>query len=164
MSSQIKITDLLDAKQFNKHKDKLLDYFNRGGTWKDLLGYDEALLKAQYKKAYELYQNADYKNAAAAFSFLTMLNPYEFNFWMGLGMSKQSERFFEEAVVSYTAAEAMEPDNPVPHLHLAQCYHAMNLKDESVEQLQETIHLAGDKAEHQEIKKIASTILNHLPK
>jgi type III secretion system low calcium response chaperone LcrH/SycD len=164
MGKRIKITELLDTKNFEKHKDELMGYFEKGGTWQELLGYDNHLMQAQYKKAYDLYHNADYKNASAAFSYLTTLNPYEYTYWMGLGMCKQSERLFEEAVVSYTAAEAVNPENPTPHLHLAQCFHALNVQDQAIEHLNQAISVAGNRSEYKEVRDIASAILNQLPK
>lgn len=164
MTRAIKITDLLDSNQFDQHKEELVHYFEKGGTWKELLHYDENLMQTQYQKAYDLYQKADYKSAAAVFSYLTVLNPYDYNYWMGLGIAKQSDRFYEEAIVSYTAAEAMNPENPLPHLHLAQCFYALNAHDQAVEHLKQAIAVAGDRPDYQEVRLKASTILKHLPK
>jgi len=164
MVRTIKITDLLDKSQFGQYQDELIHYFERGGTWQDLLHYDDNVLQTQYQKGYELYHKADYKNAAAAFSYLTLLNPYNYNFWMGLGIAKQSERLYEEAIVSYTAAEAMDPEHPLPHLHLAQCYYALTLREKAVEQLQKAVSLAGESVEYNEVRLKAATILQHLPK
>ena len=164
MSGPIKITDLLDPKKFDKHKDQLFHYFEKGGTWQALLGYDVDVMQMQYKKAYDLYQKADFKNAADAFSYLTMLNPYDYNYWMGLGISKQSDRQYEEAIVSYTSATAMEPENPLPHLHLAQCFYALNVRESAVEHLNQAIQIAGSRPEYHEIRLKAQAILKHLPK
>lgn len=164
MQKRIKITELLNPKNFDKHKDELMGYFEKGGTWQELLAYDQNLMQSQYKKAYDFFQKADYKSAASAFSYLTMLNPYEYNYWMGLGISKQSDRLYEEAIISYTAAEAMNPDNPLPHLHLAQCFYALNVRDEAVKHLHQAIEVSGERPEFQEVRLKASTILKHLPK
>jgi type III secretion system low calcium response chaperone LcrH/SycD len=164
MAHTIKITDLLDKDQFTQHQEVLIHYFENGGTWQDLLHYDENVLQTQYQKAYDLYHKADYKNAAAAFSYLTVLNPYNYNFWMGLGIAKQSDRLYEEAIVSYTAAEAMDPQHPLPHLHLAQCFYALHVRDEAVKHLQQAVTLSAERTEYQEVRLKASTILQHLPK
>ncbi len=164
MARTVKITDLLVSSKFDQHKEELTNYFEKGGTWKELLNYDENLLQTQYKKAYDLYQKADYKNAAAIFSYLTVLNPYEYNFWMGLGISKQSDRLYEEAIVSYTIAEAMDAENPLPHLHLAQCFYALQAREQAVEHLKRAIEVSGERPEYQEVRLKASTILKHLPK
>lgn len=163
MQKRIKITELLNPENFNKHKDELMTYFDKGGTWQELLGYEQNLMQSHYKKAYDLFNQADYKNAAAAFSYLTMLNPYEYHYWMGLGISKQSDRLYEEAIVSYTAAEAMDPENPLPHLHLAQCFYALNVRELAVKHLESAINISANRPEYQQIGQKASTILKHLP-
>ncbi len=164
MTKKVKITELLNPKKFEKYKDDLVKYFGNGGTWESLLGYDEDVMMAQYKKAYDLYQQAQYKDAAACFSYLTTLNPYQYSYWMGLGISKQSDRLYEEALVSYTAAEAIDPDNPLPHLHLSQCYYALRLNEPAIEHLKRVLETAGDKAEYAEVRKKAQVILDHLRK
>lgn len=164
MSEAISLTDLLNPENFDKYKDKLASYFGKGGTWQELLGYDDNLMQLQYQKAYDFYQNADYHNASAAFSFLTMINPYQYDYWMGLGSSKQSERHFEEAIVSFTAAEAMNPEEPAPHLQLAQCFYALNVLEETTNQLKLAIKIAGERPEFQEIRKMAISILTQLPR
>lgn len=164
MTKKVKINDLLDPKKFNKYKDDLVKYFGHGGTWQKLLGYDENVMMAQYKKAYDLYQNAQYKEAASLFSYLTTLNPYEYRYWMGLGTAKQSERLYEEALVSYTAAEAIDPEKPQPHLALAQCFYALQLNTQAIEHLRQAIAIASDKKEFEAIYKKAKVILDHLQK
>lgn len=164
MSKKVRITDLLNPQKFNKYKDDLTHYFGNGGTWQSLLGYDESVMRAQYKKAYDLFQEAQYKDAAAAFSYLTVLNPYEYSYWMGLGIAKQSDRLYEEALIGYVAAEALDPDNPLPHLHQAQCFHALQLTDQAIEHLKLTIETARDQAEYAEVVSKAETILKYLNK
>lgn len=163
MTKKIKITDLLNTTNFNKYKNDLVNYFDRGGTWHNLLGYESELMETQYRKAYKLYHKGDYKSASSAFSYLTMLNPYEYHYWMGLGISKQKERLFEEAIVSYTAAEALNPEHPLPHLHLAQCFYAINVPDQTVDHLKKTIEIAAEQEAYQEIRQKAEVILKHLP-
>ncbi len=162
--SRLKITDLLDAKKLEKHQPELLHYFERGGTWKDLLNLDDALLEAEYKIAYDFYQSANFQKASAAFSYLTLLNPYNFTYWMGLALAKQSERSYEEAIVAYTVAEAITPDHPVPHLHLSQCYFAIGQKDLSLLHLKEAVRIAGSLPAFQEVKVKAETLLNAFPR
>ncbi len=162
MSQKVKITDLLNPHNYDKYKDDLVRYFGNGGTWQSLLGYSEDVMMAQYKKAYDLFQNAEYKDAAACFTYLTTMNPYQYTYWMGLGISKQSENHYEEALVSYTAAEAIEPENPIPLLHLSQCYYALQLNDLAIESLERAIKTAGDKPEHAQARQKAQVILDHL--
>ncbi len=162
MTKKIKVSDLLDPKKFDKHKDDLIKYFGNGGTWQDLLGYSDSVMMAQYKKGYDLYQQAEYKDAAAVFSYLTTLNPYEYQFWLGLGLAKQSDRLYEEALASYTAAEAIEPSNPEVQLQLAQVYYGLEFKDQAIKHLRLCIKVSGAGSEHEAIRKKAQGILRHL--
>lgn len=163
-NKKIKIADLLNPNKFNHHKDDLLNYFEKGGTWQEFLGYDHNLLDAQHQIAFQFYQQADYKKAASAYSYLTVLNPYEYKFWMGLAISKQSDRLYEEAIVGFTMAEAIDPENPTPHLHLAQCYQALQLRDLVLRHLKKTVEVAGTRFEFAEIRKKAEILLNHFSK
>jgi type III secretion system low calcium response chaperone LcrH/SycD len=160
---RIKISELLTTKGLEKHKEVLLPYFAKGGTWHELLQCDPKEMESSYAHAYKLYQKAAYKEAAAAFSYLTILNPYEYNFWMGLGLSKQSDSLYEEAIVSYIAAETMDEAQPYPHLFLAQCFYALHIPEQVKERLQQTIRIAGDKKEFREVKQQAADILLNLP-
>lgn len=164
MKKRIKISELLDPDTFEKYKDDLIHYFEKGGTWQELLKYDQGLLNRQYNRGLELYQQAEYKNAAALFSYLTTLNPYEYRFWMGLGFAKQSDRSYEEAIVSYTAAGALDSEQPLPFLHAAQCYYALQLRELALENLQKTVEIAKDKPEHHETYRKAEILLNNFPK
>jgi len=164
MSKRIKVSELLNPKKAEKYQPELMHYFEQGGTWQDLLGYDQNTMAVQYKTAYEFYQSADFKKAAEAFSYLTMLNPYEYTYWMGFAIAKQSDRAFEEAIVAYTMAEAIVPENPIPHLHLAQCYWAIQQRDKTVEHLKKAIEIAGNEPQHQEVRLKAEAIYKNLPK
>lgn len=164
MVKKIKVSELLDPKKAEKYQPELMHYFEQGGTWQELFGYDANTVAAQYKVAYDLFQAADYKNAAAAFSYLVTLNPYEYTYWMGLGVSKQSERLFEEAIVAYTMAEAIDPKNPLPHLYLAQCFYTLQQKDKTIEHLKQAITVAGKQEAFQEVRQKAEALLKSLPR
>lgn len=164
MTKKIKLSELVNPKYFDKHKEDLLHYFEKGGTWQEALGYDRNMMEGEYKKAYDFYMQGDFQTASAAFTYLTTLNPYEYDYWMALGISKQAERSYEEALVSYTVAHALNEDHPLPHLHLAQCYLAIQQKELMLEHLQKTIETASDKEEFKDIKYKAQVILKNLSK
>ncbi|MEZ5315122.1 MAG: SycD/LcrH family type III secretion system chaperone [Chlamydiales bacterium] len=164
MNKKIETKELFNPNNIKKYEDDLVEYFGKGGTWQNLLGYDTDLMEVQYKKAYELLHHAQYKEAAAAFSYLTILNPYQYTYWMGLGIAKQNQQLYAEALTSYTAAEAIEPNNPIPHLNLSQCYYALELNEQAIRHLKFAIEIANDKSEYLEVLKKAQVILEYLTK
>ncbi|NGX54896.1 MAG: Chaperone protein IpgC [Chlamydiae bacterium] len=164
MGKKIKLSDLSDPEKLKKHQPELDSYFDKGGTWQELLGYDPDKMEDHYKTGYNLYQSAEFKKAGGVFSYLTMLNPYEYKYWMGLGLAKQSEHFFEEAIVAYIVAESVDPEEPLPHFSLAQCYYALQLFDETKDHLNKAVKVAKMTPEDQEIKRKATILLQNLPK
>lgn len=159
MSESMKLGDLLKPETFQEHKEELLAYFRKGGTWHALLGYTDEVMEGYYAKAYALYQGADYQNANTAFFYLTTLNPYEYRYWMGLGLTQQRQGSYEEALVSYTCAEAVDPTHPMPHFHLAQCYHALQGNEPALKEIEEVLALTAEKAEaYADLRKQATQI------
>ena len=164
MNKEITLTDLLDPEKFDLYKDELLAYFEKGGTWQDLLGYDDSLMDHNYAKAYNLLDSGDHIQAAQAFSFLTMVNPYNYDYWMGLGVAKQELKSFEEAIVSFTTAEAIAPENPIPHIQLAQCFAALEAKEEALNQLNQALDLSKKNPELKKFESLAKDLLQELQK
>ncbi len=164
MGYEIKLDELMDLEKSKKHEPALRAYFEQGGTWQDLLKFDNNTMEAQYKVGFDLYQSADFKKAGGVFSYLTILNPYEEKYWMGLGLSKQSQKLFEEAVVAYLVVEAVTPQNPRPHLNLAQCFHALKESDDVKKHLKKAVALSAMKAEYQQINRDAQHLLDNYPK
>lgn len=164
MVYKIKLDELMDWEKAKEHEPALRTYFEEGGTWQDLLKFDSNTMEAQYKIGYDLYQSADFKKAGGVFSYLTILNPYEEKYWMGLGMSKQSQSRFEEAIVAYLVVEAITPEDPRPHLNLAQCFHALKESGEAKNHLRKAIELSSKNAEYRQIRHDAELLLDNYPK
>lgn len=143
MVNKIKLSELVKKEVFEEHKEELATYFSKGGTWQMLLGYDDSVMNGYYQKAYDLYQEAKYEEAVSAFSYLTMLNPYNYTYWMGLGQAKEQNGQLEESLVSFTAAEAIDPEHPLPHLHLANAFEKLGLKDNAIKHLERAVKTAN---------------------
>jgi len=77
--------------------------------------------EAIYQEAYASYGAGNYQGAALAFSELVLASPFELRFWTGLAAARQMERSFEEALKAWAMASLLEPKNPVPHIHAAEC-------------------------------------------
>ena len=108
-----------------------------------------------YQGAYNLFHQQEYRKAADAFVFLTTLNPYVHNYWLGLGMAEQLEGGYQEALLAYAMAILSDGSNPVTHYHSATCYRALNDKQSALQSLEMAIRCSGDKAEHLNLKEQA---------
>lgn len=85
---------------------------------------DDALIK-YYEVASGLLRDRNWTDSRDAFMFLTFLNPFVHNFWMGLGISEQSQGKFEAALLAYLMGEMTDPKDPVVHANSFQCYLAL---------------------------------------
>lgn len=124
----------------------------QGMTFQEILGYDEAQMEKFYGAAYDLFQEGRYQDAADGFVFLTTLNPYVHNFWLGLGMSEQLNEEYESAIVAYGMATMTDMESPVPHYHTAKCHYLMGDTDTALSFLNLAIELAADREPYTALK------------
>lgn len=114
----------LSAEAIEKMRDpeSIKAYFEEGKTFQDLLGYTEESMEKLYKAAYGLFQQRKYRECTDAFTFLTTVNPFIHNYWLGLGMSEQMIEDYEAALIAYAMATMTNLKSPVAHYHSASCY------------------------------------------
>lgn len=142
MSKTIPLQELLDPETLKKHEPALLKYLEEGGTWQEILGYDAEVMEDYYATAQTSYEEREYAVAIGGFQYLTLLNPYEYRHWFGLGCAQHAAGKFEEAIAAYTAAGAIELNNPFPELHIAQCLAALDLLSDAIARVEEVLPLA----------------------
>ena len=92
-------------------------------------------LEGSYNLAYALYQNGKYKDSQSLFTLLTLLNPLEKKFLMGFGAASQMIADYERALEAYARVVIIDVDDPHPHFHAAECYFALNNKEEALKAL-----------------------------
>ena len=78
-------------------------------------------LESSYAQAYALYQAGHAQKAADIFRGLCSLFPSEARFWFGLGASLQENREYRKALYAWAMNALIDPANPYPHFHAAQC-------------------------------------------
>ena len=102
-------------------------------TIQEVKGLSDEQMEAIYSMGYNLYQNAKYEDATQVFTWLTMLNPFQSKYWMGLGGALQMSKDFDWALQTYAMAAVVgEPRYPTPHLHAGECYMSKGDLDEAV--------------------------------
>lgn len=143
------------AKEKLKDKALLKREFANGKSAQEILGFSDGTMAKFYEAAYHLFENRHYADAANAFLFLVTLNPYNHDYWLGLGMSAQMTGDFDAAVDSYEMAAICELDNPVPYFYLAKCLFAMHDRDSALQALDIAIEQAQDNEQYGELRRQA---------
>lgn len=128
---------------------------NEGKVLQEIIGYTHETMEKFYQIAYKLFQHQQYQEAGDAFIFLTTLNPYVYNYWLGLGMSEQLSNKYDGALIAYATAILIKVENPLPHYHSASCYLALKDWVNAIASLDLAILYAGDHPEYAAIKKYA---------
>lgn len=118
-----------------KIKDKkwLKKQFAAGKSAQEILEFSDQTMEKFYHAAFQLLDNKRYQDAANAFLFLVTLNPYHYDYWLGLGAATQRCEDYEAAIDAYEMAAICQLDSPVPYFHLAKCLFAMHDRESAMQ-------------------------------
>lgn len=75
-----------------------------GLEWDDIHSY--------YEIAFLLFEGKKYQESAEIFQLLTIISPFHYDFWMGLGMARSKEGKGHHALAAYRFAHMIEPESP----------------------------------------------------
>lgn len=149
---------LIPEEALEKLKDPsvIREQVKEGKTFQEILGYTQESMERFYGAAYQLFQKQEYQKAADAFVFLTTLNPYVHNYWLGLGMSEQLNGSYQGGLLAYAMAILTDAENPLPHYHSGNCYRGLSDDMNAFQSYELTIRFCGDKPEYSVLKEQAT--------
>lgn len=138
-----------------KNKALLKKELAAGKTAQEIMGFKDETMAKFYRAAYRLFENKRFVDAANAFLFLVTLNPYNHDYWLGLGMTTQLCGDYEAAIDAYEMAAVADSYNPVSYFYLAKCLFAIHDRESALQALDLALEYAGNKKEYVELKKQA---------
>ena len=138
-----------------KDKKWLKQELANGRTAQEILEFSDITMAKFYGAAYRLFEHRHYVDAANAFLFLVTLNPYNHDYWLGLGMATQLNGDFEGAIDAYEMAAICELENPIPYFYLAKCLFAMHERDSALEALDLALEYASGRGEYEQLRREA---------
>lgn len=153
--------ELADFKLSKKAKAKLKDKkllkkeLAEGKTAQEIMGFSDEVMAKFYAAAYRLFENRHHADAANAFLFLVTLNPYNHDYWLGLGMSTQLNGDYESAIDAYEMAAICQLDSPVPYFYLAKCLFAIHDRDSALQALDLAIEYSGENLQFEDLRSQA---------
>jgi type III secretion system low calcium response chaperone LcrH/SycD len=130
----------------------------------DALGYSNKQVEELYSQAYHLYKTGKYSDGLTLFRTLAMCNQTEPKYFMGMAACHHLMKEYKEAVNGYTFAALLQPEDPIPHYHIADCSIHLNDSFSAMISLEMAIKRAGDIAEYKEIKERSLLALKGLQK
>lgn len=87
-----------------------------------MLGLSTNTLKHCYELGGALYRERNFDDARCLFGFLISIAPHRLEFWIALAMCYEKMGQSQEAIATYTVAEALFKGEPSLHIHLANQY------------------------------------------
>lgn len=108
------------------------------------LGVTPEMMEGIYSHAYNMYNRGLYKDGANIFRLLLMLDFREPKYCMGLSACLHMEKNFEAAAQMYMMTAALDPGNPLPYYHAADCYIQLDKPTSARKSLEFAIDIAGD--------------------
>lgn len=150
---EFKLSD--EAKAKLKDMEQLKVEIAQGKTAQEIIGFSNATMAKFYGAAYRLFEHRRYPDAANAFLFLATLNPYNPDYWLGLGMATQMSQDYESAIDAYELAALSNIASPIPYFYLAKCLFAIHDRESALQALDLAIETAGESDEYLELKQQA---------
>lgn len=129
---------------------------------KEELGVTDGQMEAMYAVAYHQLQEGQLDGAIKTFSVLSMLNPKEYKYVLGIASCFHAKGEHELAGMYYIIASGLGDADPVPFLHAAECMLAKNDVESASNALRLTIELAGKKPQYAPMRKRAEIMLEEI--
>lgn len=131
---------------------------------KDAMGMDDQMLEGIYGQAYRLYNTGKYQEASQIFRLLIMVNSMEPKYTMGLAACFHMVKEYKHAVDGYTLCSIIDPDNPIPQYHAADCFINLGDKLSAIIALKMAVKRAGNKQEFTTLVDRANMMIESLKK
>ncbi len=143
-------------------EDTLLEFFGKGGTFKDLKDMSDDAMEAIYSVAYNLYQGGKYDEAQKVFQFLCFYDHFNRKYFLGLGACQQMMKQYEQAIEIFTFATVLDADDPRGMLYIGDCHLAMGDKDKAKGCYETAIEWGAGQAAYADELKRAENMLENI--
>ncbi|MBS0654706.1 MAG: SycD/LcrH family type III secretion system chaperone [Verrucomicrobia bacterium] len=137
-------------------KEILESSLKKGIMPKTALQINDDTMEAIYTQGYNLYNMGKYKEASYVFRLLMMLDFSTPKYILGLAACSHRLKDYSNASNLYLLCAALDPTNPLPHFHAADCYLQLSSPSIACISLGMAITAAGDQPQYALIRERAS--------
>lgn len=112
--------------QKQKYIDLLHSVIEKGLPTANDLNVTPAVIEQLYELAYNSYNTGHYSDACSIFSWLVLLEPKNHTYLFGFASSYHMMKDYLQAIQLYMASFYLDPTNPIPFYHMADCFIKLN--------------------------------------
>lgn len=164
MTQQTDFTISQETQKLISNKDWVQKQLLDGKSVQEMLGFSDEVMNQFYTNACQIFENKRYDDASNAFLFLVTINPYHYDYWLGLGAATQHSHDYEAAIDAYEMAAICQLDNPIPYFHLANCLFAMHDRDNALKAIEMVLEYSQENDEFSDLRRkamAAKGVLEH---
>jgi len=156
-----KTTPPSKMKALRKAFDKMWD---EDTPMKEALGVTPESEEALYSYAYQLFNSGKYKQAWGCFWFLRSLESTSYRYNFAIAACHQYMKQYHDAASTYLIASMIDPENPVPHFHMYECFLMLNRPQDALWCLENVIRRTESKPDYAPLFERASLEYKRLKK
>lgn len=142
---------------------KLANGILNGATVAEASGISQDTLESLYALAHGFYTSSNYHDAQVVFQALTLYNPSDYRFWLGLAGCRQAQDQYESAIEAYQmAGVAAQLKNPEPFFHAAHCLVKLGRREDAENALQGVLEIGAADPRYESVRQRAAALLKLL--
>lgn len=142
---------------------KLANGILNGATVAEASGISQDTLESLYALAHGFYTSSNYHDAQVVFQALTLYNPGDYRFWLGLAGCRQAQGQYESAIEAYQmAGVASQLKNPEPFFHAAHCLVKLGRREDAESALQGVLEIGAADPRYESVRHRAAALLKLL--
>lgn len=152
--------NLQESAEFNAALQNMLGKLTGSNfTIRDLQGLGDKEMESVYAMAYNFYRAGNYADAEKIFHYLCLIDHLTLKYWLGLGATQQVQKNYSGAVKAYAYASMLDIHDPRPQIHAAECWLAMQDKENAVSALTALMEFCPDTPEKKRFRDRAQALL-----
>lgn len=113
-------------------------------TGRDIFAYDETTMHLFWEIAAQLMEEKEFEKSANAFIFLTFLDPWIKEYFLGAAIAFENLENLQNALIYYTSAFVLAPESIESYSHLCRCL----LKLGENKRARQIVHIAIETSEN----------------
>jgi type III secretion system low calcium response chaperone LcrH/SycD len=133
-------------------KGALEDALKKGIMPKTALQINDETMEAIYTQGYNLYNQGKFKESSYIFRLLMLLDFTTPKYVLGLAACAHRLKDYPNAANLYLLCAALDPTNPLPHFHSADCYLQLKMPTTALFSLGMAITAAGNQSQYALVK------------
>lgn len=148
MDETVKDLSELDEAQLDELQESISQRLKSIGAYQPLLYSTEdnaAIAQEFYCRGHQFYQNGKYLEAIDVFKVLTQIEFENVHYWAGLAGSYQMLKMYNDALLAYSTALILDPQDQKIFFHAANCCFALGHISDGIKALEMAEQLASKK-------------------